>query len=133
MFGCRPFQIFNTLHHSLNRILEMTQSNIAGLADPTTKLLGNVIVIHRPPSNGCIGIGIPATTLADSRLWWGVLLDLPHYLVVPSEALVAYRMTLQGIAPPLVFMKFRDRLDLAALVADATRYGFVFSHFNLSF
>jgi len=91
------------------------------LADPTTKLLGNVIVIHRPPSNCCIGIGIPAAALADSRLWWGVLLDSPHYLVVSLEALVAYRMTLQGIAPPLVFMEFRDRFDLAAFVADATR------------
>jgi hypothetical protein len=80
-----------------------------------------VVVIHRPSPDGRIGIGIPPTALADSRLWWSVLLDSPHYLVVSLEALVAYRMTLQGIAPPLVFMKFRDRFDLAAFVADATR------------
>ena len=100
----------------------MSQADVASLTDPTTELFRNVVVIHSPTPDGGIGIGIPAAALTDGRLWGRGLLDPSDYFIVPLEAFVADRMPLQGITPPLVFMKFGDWLDLTALVADACRH-----------
>lgn len=101
----------------------MSQSDVACLTDPTSELLGDVIVIHSPTSDRTIGIRIPAAAFAYGRLGRCGLANLLNHLLVLSQTLVADGVSLQCVSPPLVLMKLGDGFVLHALVADAVRHG----------
>jgi hypothetical protein len=96
----------------------MTQSDVAGLADPTTKLLCLVIVIQAPPTTDWFSSRIASAAFAYGGFGWRGLLEPHDHLHALLDADLADRMTLESIAATIVPKVFGDGLADATLVAD---------------